>query len=77
MLQYVHFKQDINVVVLQLRDLWFAIDYSYYSTQIEYETAAESQREDLASKLINDFLDQRNGVSDCCLIYWKCAWLHV
>jgi hypothetical protein len=43
-------------------------------TQIDYETAAESQRKELASKLTEDFLNQENGVSKVLLSYWKYAW---
>jgi hypothetical protein len=39
---------------------------SYFIYQIEYETAAESQRRELASKLTEKFLNQENGVSKGC-----------
>ena len=38
------------------------------SIQIDYETAAESQRKELASKLIEDYLSRENRVSKLCLI---------
>ena len=37
--------------------------------QIDYETAAESQRRELASKLTDDFLNHENGVSALMLTY--------